>query len=161
MRNLIERAHILAQEGQEIRTTRADGQYPRALDRAAYRVIREVVMFATRQSQEAVNAEANRFLFELEQEFDLMRLRARRASLEQEEMRLAEEQESLRNDLRPSESPAGNGWMRGWWHAVATRVALWRLGFRRVGLAEEVRRLVLLEGDIEFALRLKRRGSRS
>jgi hypothetical protein len=167
--NLIERAHILAQEGQEIRTTRADGQYPRALDRAAYRVIREVVMFATRQSQEAVNAEANRFLFELEQEFDLMRLRARRASLEQEEMRLAEEQESLRNDLRPpvtstvgpSESPADNGWMRGWWHAVATRVAVWRLELRRVGLAEEVRRLALLEGDIEFALRLKRGRSRS
>jgi hypothetical protein len=132
-------------------------------------MIREVVMFATRQSQEAVNAEANRFLFELEQEFDLMRLRARRASLEQEEMRLAEEQESLRNDLRPpvtstvgpSESPADNGWMRGWWHAVATRVAVWRLEFRRVGLAEEVRRLELLEGDIEFALRLKRRRSRS
>ena len=126
-------------------------------------------MFATRQSQEAVNAEANRFLFELEQEFDLMRLRARRASLVQEETRLAEEQESLRNDLRPpvtstvgpSESPADNGWMRGWWHAVATRVAVWRLELRRVGLAEEVRRLVLLEEDIEFALRLKRSRSRS
>ena len=126
-------------------------------------------MFATRRSQEPVNAEANRFLFELEQEFDLMRLRARRASLEQEETRLAEEQEFLRNDLRPpvtstvgpSESPADNGWMRGWWHAVATRVAVWRLELRRVGLAEEVRRLVLLEGDIEFALRLKRRRSRS
>jgi hypothetical protein len=124
-------------------------------------VLREIVMFATRQIQEALNAEANRFLFELEQEFDLMRLRARRASFEQEEMRLAEEQESLRNDLRPSQSPADNGWMRGWWHAVATRVAVWRLEFRRAGLAEEVRRLVLLEGDIEFALRLKRRGSRS
>jgi hypothetical protein len=126
-------------------------------------------MFANRQSQETVNAEANRFLFELEQEFDLMRLGARRASLEQEEMRLAEEQESLRNDLRPpvtsnggpSESPADNRWMRGWWHAVATRVAVWRLESRRVGLAEEVRRLVLLEGEIEFALRLKRRRSRS
>jgi hypothetical protein len=132
-------------------------------------VTREVVMFATRKSQGSVNAEANRFLFELEQVFDLMRLRARRASLVQEETRLAEEQESLRNDLRPpvtsivgpSESPADNGWMRGWWHAVATRVAVWRLELRRVGLAEEVRRLVLLEGDIEFALRLKRRRSRS
>jgi len=126
-------------------------------------------MFAARQSHEAVNAEANRFLFQLEQEFDLMRLRARRASLEEEGVRLAEEQESLRNDLRPPvtsavgplESPADNGWMRGWWHAMATRVAVWRLELRRVGLAEEVRRLVLLEGDIEFALRLKRRRSRS
>jgi hypothetical protein len=132
-------------------------------------VIREVVMFAARQSQEPVNAEANRFLFELEQQFDLMRLRARRASLEQEERRLAEKQESLRNDLRPpvtsalgpSESPADNGSMRRWWHVVRTRVAVWRLELRRVGLAEEMRRLVLLEGDIEFALRLKRRQSRS
>ena len=126
-------------------------------------------MFAARQNFEPLNTEANKFLFQVEQEFDLTRLRTRRASLEQEERRLVEEQESLRNDLRPpvtstlgpSESPADNGWMRGWWHVVRTRVALWRLGFRRAGLAEEVRRLVLLEGDIEFALRLKRRGSRS
>jgi hypothetical protein len=125
-------------------------------------------MFATRQSEESVNAEANRFLFDLEQDFDLMRLRARRTILEQEETHLAEEQESLRNDLRPpvdssvgpSETPAGNGWMRAWWRAVATRVAIWRLGIRRAGIAEEMRRLVLLEGDIEFALRLRRRQSR-
>ena len=124
-------------------------------------------MFATRQSQEPVNAEANRFLFELEQIFDLMRLRARRTILEQEETHLAEEQESLRNDLRlplassvgPSEVPAENGWMRGWWRAVATRVAIWRVQMRRVGLAGEMRQLVLLEEDIEFALRLRRRRS--
>ena len=125
-------------------------------------------MFATRQIQDSVNVEANRFLFELEQEFDLMRLRARRALLEQEETHLAEEQEYLRNDLGlsvassagASETHAGNGRRRGWWHAAATRVAIWRLGIRRKGLADEVRRLVLLEGDIEFALRLRRRPSR-
>jgi hypothetical protein len=165
----MERVLILAQEGLVISTTRADDRYRETVDRAAYRVTREVVMFAARQSQEPVNAEANRFLIELEQQFDLMRLGARRASLEQEERRLAEEQESLRNDLRPpvtsalgsSESPADNGWMRGWWHVVRTRVTLWRLELRRVGLTEEVRRLALLEGDIEFALRLKRGRSRS
>jgi len=126
------------------------------------------MMFATRQSQEPVNAEANRFLFELEQEFDLMRLRARRTTLEQEETRLAEEQESLSNDLRlpvdtlirSSGAPTENGWMRGWWRAVAMRVAIWRLEMRRVGLAGEMRRLVLLEEDIEFAQRLRRRRSR-
>jgi hypothetical protein len=131
--------------------------------------MREVVMFATRRSQEPVNAEANRFLFELEQQFDLMRLKARRETLEQEEMHLAEKQESLRNDLKlpvassvgPSEVPAKTSWMRGWWRAVATRVAIWWLKLRREGLAEEARRLVLLEGDIEFALRLRRRGSHS
>ena len=125
-------------------------------------------MFASRQSQEPVNAEANRFLFDLEQEFDLMRLRARRTTLEQEETRLAEEQVSLRSHLRlpvdtsirPSVAPGGNGWMKGWWHPVATRVAVWRVQMRRVGLAEEMRRLVLLEEDIEFAQRIRRRRSR-
>ena len=124
-------------------------------------------MFATRQSQGPVSAEASRFLFELEQEFDLMRLRARRESLEQEEPHLAEEQRALRNDLRPplssfvepSEAPMRNVRMRGW-RAVATRVAIWRLEIRREGLAGEARRLALLEGDIEFALRLRRRRSR-
>jgi hypothetical protein len=126
------------------------------------------LMFAFRQNLEPVNVEANRFLFELEQEFDLMRLRARRAHLEREEAHLAEEQESLRNDLGlsvassagASEPHVGRGRRRGWWRAVATRVAIWRLGLRRKGLAEEVRRLVLLEGDIEFALHLRRRPSR-
>ncbi|MDQ3921564.1 MAG: hypothetical protein M3248_04345 [Actinomycetota bacterium] len=125
-------------------------------------------MFATRQRQEPVNAEANRFLFELEQEFDLMRLRARRTTLEQEETRLAEEQESLRSHLRlPVDTSirssvvlAGNGWMRGWWRAVATRVAIWRMQIRRVGLTGEMRRLVLLEEDIEFAQSIRRRRSR-
>jgi hypothetical protein len=131
-------------------------------------VSREVVMFATRQNLQTVNVEASRFLFELEQEFDLMRLRARRTILEQEERRLAEEQETLKNELRlpsassvwPPEAPAENGWMRGWWRIVATRVAIWRLEIRRSGLAEEERRLAVLEGDIEFARRLMRRRSR-
>jgi hypothetical protein len=129
---------------------------------------RKVVMFASRQSQEPVNAEANRLLFELEQEFDLMRLRARRTTLEQEEARLAEEQQSLRPYLRlsvdtsiePSVAPGGNGWMRVWGRAVATRVAIWRVQMRRVGLAGEMRRLVLLEEDIEFAQRIRRKQSR-
>jgi hypothetical protein len=132
-------------------------------------VTREVAMFAARQNLEPLNAEANKFLFQVEQEFDLMRLRARRASLEQEERHLAEEQESLRNELRlpvvsfagASEATSEKGWMRGWQRAVARRAAIWRLGFRREGLAEEVRRLVVLEEDIEFALRLRRRRSRS
>jgi len=129
---------------------------------------RKVVMFASRQSQEPVNTEANRLLFELEQEFDLMRLRARRTTLEQEEARLAEEQQSLRPYLRlsvdtsigPSVAPGGNGWMRVWGRAVATRVAIWRVQMRRVGLAGEMRRLVLLEEDIEFAQRIRRKQSR-
>ena len=122
-------------------------------------------MFAARQRLEPIGAEADRFLFQVEQEFDLMRIKARRAILEQEERRLAEEQESLRNERKlagvsiggSSEAPPENGWMRRWGRAVATRAAIWRLGFRRDLLAEEVRRLVVLEEDIAFALRLSRR----
>jgi len=121
-------------------------------------------MFATRQNLGPVNAEANRFLFELEQEFDLMRLRARRALLGQKEARLAEEQEFLWNDLRLSVvSSAGTSEVyAGSWlcHAVAMRVSIWSLECRRAGLAGEMRRLVLLEEDIEFALRLRIRQSR-
>jgi hypothetical protein len=131
-------------------------------------MMREVVMFATRQNRGSVNAEANRFLFRLEQEFDLMRLRARRTGLEQEEARLSEEQESLRNAVRPSNfSPdrpsenAPSGFrIAGWWRAVSRWSTIWWLGIRRASLAEEARRLVLLEGDIEFALRLRRGRSR-
>ena len=125
-------------------------------------------MFAIKQSREPINEEANRFLFELEQEFDLKRLRSRRELLEQEEVRLAERQESLSNDLRlpagspdwPYGVPAEEGWMRKSWRAVATKVAIWRLEIRQQSLAEEMRRLVLLEEEIEFVLRLRRRPSR-
>ena len=111
-------------------------------------------MSAIRQNHESVNEEANRFLMELEEEFDLMRLRARRATLGQEETRLAEEQESLTTWAHEDGARS-----EGWWRAVATRVAIWRLEIRRRGIAVEMRRLALLEGDIEFALRLRRRQS--
>jgi hypothetical protein len=125
-------------------------------------------MFATRQSQRQVSAEANRFLFELEQEFDLFRLRARRAALEQEQTHLAEEQEFLRiavrpsisSSVRPSENPTSGVLIASWWRTVTKRSAIWWLQIRREALAEEARRLALLEGDIEFALRLRRRRSR-
>jgi hypothetical protein len=53
-------------------------------------------MFATKRSSEAASAEANRLIYEMEQKFDLMRLKARRADLEREEARLAEEEKHLR-----------------------------------------------------------------
>jgi hypothetical protein len=88
-------------------------------------------MFATSQSQERLNGEANRVLIELEQEFDLMRLRARRVSLEQEATRLAGKQESMRDGLGlPVASPGGtsgspvkNPWIRDLWRKVTARVS--------------------------------------
>ena len=99
-------------------------------------------MFATRKSQGSVNAEANRFLFQLEQEFDLMRLRDRRVVLEQEETRLAEEQASLRSgvrplissSIRPSDNRTSGVRTAGWWRAVTKRSAIWWLDIRRYAL---------------------------
>jgi hypothetical protein len=51
--------------------------------------------------------------------------------------------------------------MRVWGRVVATRIAIWRVQMRRVGLAGEMRRLVLLEEDIEFAQRIRKKQSRS
>ena len=56
-------------------------------------------MFATKRSSEAASAEANSLIYEMEQKFDLMRLKARRADLEREEARLAEEEELLKEGL--------------------------------------------------------------
>lgn len=124
-------------------------------------------MSAIRQSHGPANQEANRFLSELEEKFDLMQLRTRRVSLGQEEGRLAEKQEALKSVVLPTtsscapstETPAHGARTAGWWRALATRVAIWRLEVRREGLATEMRRLALLEGDIEFALRIRRRRS--
>jgi len=130
-------------------------------------VAREVVMFVARQYTEPVNAEAKRLLFELEQEFDLMRLRARRVSIEQEETRLAEKQESIRSALRPSvsssvrpsENPRSGVLMASWWRVAIKMSAIWWLEIRRGALTEEARRLALLEGEIEFTLRFRKRRS--
>jgi hypothetical protein len=58
-------------------------------------------MFATKRRSEAASAEANRLIYEMEQKFDLMRLKVRRADLEREEARLAEEEELLNDGLNP------------------------------------------------------------
>jgi hypothetical protein len=85
-----------------------------------------------RKSHVAAGAEVDRLIGELEQEFDLLRLRGLKAGLEREEERLAEEERSSRERLRPADAAAGSsvvpadGGMEkgGWWRALAGRVAL-------------------------------------
>ena len=72
---------------------------------------REVVVFATRQSRGSLNAEANRFLFRLEQEFDLMRLRDRRMVLEYEE---GGKTLLTVRQTRPTDPGAARGQLEGW-----------------------------------------------
>jgi hypothetical protein len=96
-----------------------------------------------------------------------MRMKARKAVLEQWQTSVMHQQESLRNAVRPSicsslgpsESPTNGIRMSRWWHAVARWIHLWWLETRRQVLADEVRGLALLEEDIEFALRLRGRRS--
>ena len=122
-----------------------------------------------RKSHVAAGAEVDRLIGELEQEFDLLRLRNLKAGLEREEQRLAEEERSSRERLRPADAtaagssvePAAGGVEKGgWWRALAGRVALWRrvwwIRVRRGTLVEEWRRLSLLEREIEFAMRERR-----
>ncbi len=121
------------------------------------------------KSQAAAGAEVDRLIGELEQEFDLLRLRDLKASLDREEERLAEEERLLRERLRPTDAaadessvmPAGDGVVKGaWWRVLSGRVALWRrvlwIRIRHGTLVQEWRRLSLLERDIEFAVRERR-----
>ena len=124
-------------------------------------------MFATKRSSEAASAEANRLVYEMEQEFDLMRLKARRADLEREEARLAEEEELLKDGHNPqkedyctdqlceapTESTTG---VQRLWRALARMKTIWWLEVRQQMLAGEAYRLSLLEDEIEFAQRLRK-----
>ena len=86
------------------------------------------------KSRVPAGAEVDRLIGELEQEFDLLRLRDLKAGLEREEERLAEEERSSRERSRPADAAAGSSVMladggvekEGWWRALAGRVALWR-----------------------------------
>jgi hypothetical protein len=122
------------------------------------------VMFATKRGPGVPSAEANRLFYEMEEKFDLMRLKARRADLEREEARLAEEEELLKDGLKPQkncivrlcETPTDAAGVRGLWRALAKMKTIGWLKVRREMLAGEVYRLSLLEEEIEFALRLRK-----
>jgi hypothetical protein len=121
-------------------------------------------MFATKRRPGVASAEANRLFYEMEEKFDLMRLKARRADLEREEARLAEEEELLKDGLKPQtnctvrlcETPTDGAGVRRVWRALAKMKTIWWLEVRREMLAGESYRLSLLEDEIEFALRLRK-----
>ena len=121
-------------------------------------------MFATKRSSEAASVEANRLIYEMEEEFDLMRLKARRADLEREAARLAEEEELLKDGLNPQKNCADQlcetptkttTGVRRIWRALARMKTIWWLEVRQEMLAGEAYRLSLLEDEIEFAQRLR------
>jgi hypothetical protein len=122
-------------------------------------------MFATKRSSEAASVEANRLIYEMEEEFDLMRLKARRADLEREAARLAEEEELLKYGLNPQKNCADQlcetptkttTGVRRIWRALARMKTIWWLEVRQEMLAGEAYRLSLLEDEIEFAQRLRK-----
>ncbi len=121
-------------------------------------------MFATKRRSEATSAEANRLVYEMEQKFDLMRLKVRRVDLEREEARLAEEEELLKDGLNPQkdctdqlcETPTETTGVRRLWRALARMKTIWWLKVRKEMVAGEAYRLSLLEDEIEFAQRLRK-----
>ena len=122
-------------------------------------------MFATKRSSEAASVEANRLIYEMEEKFDLMRLKARRTDLEREAACLAEEEELLKDGLNPQkdyctdqlcETPAETTWVRRLWRALARMKTIWWLEVRQEMLAGEAYRLLLLEDEIGFAQRLRK-----
>ena len=124
---------------------------------------------AETKSHVAAGAQVDRLIGELEDEFDLLRLRGLKAGLDREEERLAEEERLSRERLRPADAtaagssvmPADGGVGKGaWWRVLSGRVALWRrvwwIRIRRGTLVQEWWRLSLLEREIEFAMRERR-----
>lgn len=120
-------------------------------------------MFTVKRGREVSSAQAECLLDEMESKFDLMRLRARRAELEQKEIRLKEKQEKILKSRAqlPSvhtaevpENPADALGLR-WRRLLRSRVISWWLGLRREMLVEQQRQCLLLEEEIKFALRVR------
>jgi len=115
-----------------------------------------------KQKQVSLDASATRLIARLEAEFDLMRLRRLRAELEQKEARLATKVKILRDNLRSPErapgSQAGNlpkaAWLRRWWHVLVSRGTILWLETRRGTLVQDQRRLLMMEDDIRFGMRI-------
>jgi hypothetical protein len=102
-------------------------------------------------------ANTDRLVAELEDEFDLLRLRRYMADLERQDARLAEEMESLKASLEVSKSsrsatPRDAGRLRWWWRVLATGGKVFWLKIRREMLAEEWRRCSTIEKDVRFGL---------
>jgi len=119
-------------------------------------------IFTKKQKQVSLDASATRLIARLEAEFDLMHLRRLRAELEQKEARLATKVKILRDNLRsPDRAPglqAGNlpqvAWLRRWRHVLVTTGKIWWLETRRGTLVQDQRRLLMMEDDIRFGMRI-------
>jgi hypothetical protein len=88
-------------------------------------------------------------LDELELKFDLMRLRRLRAELEEEDERLASKEELLSSCLLDTDGPGT------WRRRLSIRARLFWIGNKRGALADRQRWFRVLEGDLEFAMRLR------
>jgi hypothetical protein len=124
--------------------------------------VKRTRIFTKKQKEVSLDANASRLIARLEAEFDLMRLRQLRAELGQKEARLAKKVEILRDNLRsPSRalgSQAGNlpqvAWLRRWRHVLVTRGKILWLETRRGTLVEDQRRLLMMEDEIRFGMRI-------
>ncbi len=102
-----------------------------------------------RRERRASTKGAERFFDELELKFDLMRLRKLRAGLQREAACLTQKEELLKANLL---NVAGPG---RWRRILSTKAYLFWIGAKRQALADRQRWFLPLEGDLEFALRLR------
>jgi hypothetical protein len=124
--------------------------------------VKRTRIFTKKPMEVSLDASTSRLISRLEAEFDLMRLRQLRAELSQKEARLAKKVEILRDSMRsPSRalgSQAGNlaqvAWLRRWRHVVVTWGKILWLETRRGTLVEDQRRLLMMEDDIQFGMRI-------
>ncbi len=106
-------------------------------------------MSVKRRERRASTKGTEQFFAELEQKFDLMRLRRLRAGLREEDARMTHKEELLKASLRNFAGPGR------WRRIFSTKAQLFWIGARRQALADRQRWLLSLERELEFALRLR------
>ena len=106
-------------------------------------------MSVKRRERRASTKVTARFFDELELKFDLMRLRRLRSGLQREDARLTQKEELLKANLLNVIGPGR------WRRILSTKAQLFWIGAKRQALADRQRWFLTLEGDLEFALRLR------
>jgi hypothetical protein len=124
--------------------------------------VKRTRIFTKKPMEVSLDASTSRLISRLEAEFDLMRLRQLRAELSQKEARLAKKVEILRDSMRSPSRALGSqagylaqvAWLRRWRHVVVTWGKILWLETRRGTLVEDQRRLLMMEDDIQFGMRI-------
>ena len=106
-------------------------------------------MRVKRRERRASTKGTEQFFDELKLQFDLMRLRRLRAALREEDARLTQKEELLKANLLNAAGPGR------WRRILSAKAQLFWIGAERQALGGRQGWFLSLEGDLEFALRLR------